>query len=1006
MKPAVCVSCRLSGESCDVSYIDGTAARLEETGGCLEIRLVADDGAARIIRLPDGTVTTWQSAILKRACSGNGVVRIGFFHLLRGPEEALVFTPSSLFVLEPDWLFSVSDATHFEYCDRQRLVSFYQADSPSLPLIRGTLVHQLFPRLWKGCTEAELEEAMTRMVGEQVLKIGLAGLSPAQVMADSRPHLARLKRWADGMKKQSELVSETFRLSPGWGLKGRIDAVWERDGVGPVILGELKTGRSRGRSAAREESSSGEAELGHIFQLVSYAAMLMARGEIRADPLHACLLYSGNPEVAGRLDILRKVELTVARLRDTVDIRNRLVLLEMGEAPGFKDRPNACNRCRCNSDCEAVARLSGHEDTRPLAGAEWNRAEAALLEEADAVCFRHYEGCVRAELNAVRDELARLWKTTPEARVAEGRALRLNGEGRTADVETGEGRRTVWRYAVEGGNHSEFRVGDSVLLSDERGPACGRAALGSVVEAGPDELSLAWETEPGLVPVWVDGYPDEKLTRRQVPSLFRFLKRASSLKEVLIRGARPPAFDQAEPLMNELLCPASVKRLAANEGQAAAVKRALQTRDVMLVAGPPGSGKTTLIGVMVEAMVKQPEEPRVLLVAATNRALDQALERVASLETAGYPVVRLGGESVVTERVRPLTIAARLKGLGTVEETAAAVGEIIGQARVVGVTASTLAGGAMDPVLGEFEWVVVDEASQMTVPLGLGAASYGKRLVLIGDDRQLPPVVRGERIAAGEWPGLEVSLFELVKARLAGFPEVMVELEHQFRMSEAVGAAPAAVWYGGRLRPGSEDVAGRTLAGLTEWENHGWAAVLDPARPVLMVHIRGSERPRVHEGEAAWVADFVEALERCGVEATAPEEGKGISLAVISPYRAQVARIRTVLGLRFPERRARWRACVDTVDRFQGGEADVVVVSLCPPAGESDHLANPRRLNVALTRARSKIILLGDVDRLEKMPVFCRLFEEYEKRFPNSWRIEGGSGPKPDHGYGRVITGP
>jgi DNA replication ATP-dependent helicase Dna2 len=982
--PAACVCCRLSGETCDRPYLQGTVSGQEKEAEERRVRLRLPEGGEVRIRLAAGTCTDWQAAILDRACAPRETpLAIGFMHLSGGPEEWR-FTRHSLFVLEPDWLFSVSDATHFEFCDRQRLVSFYQSDAPGLPLIRGNLVHQLFPVIWNGCEAEALDAALERALEDQALTIGLAGLDPAKVAADARLHLLRLKRWADGMRKQSELVSETFRLSPGWGLKGRIDAVWERPGVGPVILGELKTGRSRGRQAARAQSENGEAELGHIFQVVSYAAMLMARGEIKADPLHVCLLYSGNPDAGGKLDILRKVALTGGRLREAADVRNRLALMEMGEPPGFKDRLAACNRCRCNEACDTVAGLAGHDDPRDLAGAEWDRAPAERLEEADSACFRHYAGQVRAELAAVRGELARLWKTAPGVRLAEGRAVRLRGEGVAETLETGEGRRPIRRYGVDGVNHSEFRAGDTVLLSDAAGPVRGRAALGTVMATGPADMALAWEAEPGLAPAWVDAYPDEKLTRRQLSALYRFLSKPSRLKEVLVRGTRAPERDGAIPDLAALLAPEVLARLGDNVRQCEAVAAALRTRDVLLVAGPPGSGKTMLIGALVEAMLRQPGAPRVLLVAATNRALDQALEKVAEPSA-----VRLGGDSVVPARIRPLTLAARLDGVAA-GGAAAAVKRVMGAARVVGVTASTLAGGALDAVLGEFEWVVMDEASQMTVPLGLGAASYGKRLILIGDDRQLAPVVRAEGKATGEWPALSVSLFELVRDRLAKKGPVLVELERLYRMSVGVGAAPAAVWYGGRLSPGTDRVAGRRLEGLRHWKRQALAAALDPDRAVLVVDVPGAGRPRVHDGEAAWIGGFLAALAACGGTVAAPDSTEGLAVAIISPYRAQVARIRTLLGGQFPEREPLWRACVDTVDRFQGGEADVVLVSLCPPEGVSEHLANPRRLNVALTRARSKVILLGDCRRLSAYPVFQRLFGEYESRWPGgAWRMDG-----------------
>lgn len=980
--PAVCVCCRLSGESCRVPYVSGVLAGVEQADdGAFTVRLGVGGGLEKRITIHAAAATAGQTAILTREADGPVIrpLRAAFFHLA---EEAGAwrFTPNSLLVLEPDWLFSVSDATQFEFCDRQRLVSFFTADSPSLPLIRGTLVHQLFPLLWRGCGDAELEAALNRGLEEQALKMGLAGLDPARVADDARAHLARLQRWAGGLKKQSNLVSETFRLAPGWGLKGRIDAVWERAGQGPVILGELKTGRSRGRRAARAETANGEAELGHIFQLVSYAAMLMGRGEVSADPLHACLLYSGNPDEGGRLDIVRKVELTMGNLRDTVDIRNRLVRLEMGDPPRFKDHPAACAKCRCAADCEGVARLAGHEDTRP------GRKRGPAAEKADAACFQHYERLIRAELGAVSDEMARLWTSEPAARVAAGRALRLSREERVETLETGEGRRAVRRYRVEGENHSEFRAGDSVLLSDSAGPVRGRCALGTVAELGPDHVAIDWEAEPGLVPVWMDGYPDEKLTRRQWPALYRFLSRDSGLKDVLVRTRRAPSFAAEASALETAPGAASLARLGNNARQREAVERALRAEDILLVAGPPGSGKTRLIGALVEAITGLSGRPRVLLVAATNRALDQALER--ALETVGnLPMVRLGGEAVAAPRVKRLTLGARVRAADSVAAGGRAAFEAVRGARVIGVTASTLAGGSLDAALGDFEWVVVDEASQMTVPLGLGAASYGKRLILIGDDRQLPPVVRAAENGAGEWPALSVSLFELAKTRLAGKGPVLVELEHQFRMSDGVGAAPAAVWYGGRLRPGSGDVAKRTLKLSSIGEQNPLASALDPARPVVVADVAGSARPRVNDAEAAWVADFVAGLEACGAALAAPGAEAGVTMAVISPYRAQVARIRRELGARFPERRALWQACVDTVDRFQGGEADVVVVSLCPPAEPSDHLADERRLNVALTRARAKVVLLGDFKRLDAYPVFRRLFAEYEKKWPGqSWR--------------------
>lgn len=993
VQPAVCVCCRLSGESCDCPYLAGRLAGAVRTGGGLSVRIERSGAGAATIFVPPEAGSDRAIALLERVAGGEAPPALGiaFFHLA-ATSSGWRYTPNSLVVLEPDWLFSVSDATQFEYCERQRLVALHVANPPGLPLLRGILVHQLFPRLWRGCSEAELEEALAAALAEQALKIGMAGLDPEAVAADARRHLARLKRWADGLSKASELVSETFRLAPGWGLKGRIDAVWERPGRGPVLLGELKTGRSRGRRAARAATASGEAEQGHLFQLVSYAAMVTGRGETGPDPLQACLLYSGNPELGGRQDLIRRVVLDIGTLRDAVAIRNRLVLLELGETPQTPAHPAACAACRCARDCATLGRLAGLPAV-PAAPAVAD-PEQDPAGDPESRCFRHYAGLIRAERAAVRAEMARLWTCEPAARVAEGRALRL--AGRVADDSADEPGR---RYRVAGDNQSEFRPGDTVLLADAAGPVRGRCALGVITELGIDQVTLAWEGEPGFEPVWVDGYPDEALTRRQLAALYRFLSRPSPLRELLVRRRRAAALTGPVPDLSDVLAPAIRERLAANPPQREALEQALRAETLFRVAGPPGSGKTVLIGALAAAAARLPGGGRVLLVAVTNRALDQALERVVEAGGPALAVVRLGRAASAAPGVRSRMPAARVQEAGSLAAGCRAAAAWVREAAVVGVTASALAGGDWDAVLGDFDRVVVDEASQMTVPLGLGAASYGRRLIVIGDDRQLPPVVRAPGGATDEWPDLSVSLFELVRGCLASGPAPGAALERQFRMSDGVGAAPAAVWYDGRLRPGTPAVAARALAVSPKWEQHPMAAALDPARPVAAVSVAGAARARTNDAEARWVADWVAALDACGA---GPGRPGGPSLAVISPYRAQVARIRRELGVRFPERRALWQASVDTVDRFQGSEADVVVVSCCPPPAPSDHLADERRLNVALTRGRCKLVLLGDQVRLEAYPVFRRLFAEYEARWPGAaWRVDAA----PDGGAPRGHAG-
>jgi DNA replication ATP-dependent helicase Dna2 len=305
----------------------------------------------------------------------------------------------------------------------------------------------------------------------------------------------------------------------------------------------------------------------------------------------------------------------------------------------------------------------------------------------------------------------------------------------------------------------------------------------------------------------------------------------------------------------------------------------------------------------------------VLLGAFTNTALDKMLLAVLERDP-GARFLRIGRASDSPE------VAARVEGdradyfsedlaqkLGSV----AAMKEALKHVKVVAATAHR---ASTNPFLrnASFDMAVVDEAGQLTEPLTLGIVMRAKRFVLIGDDRQLPPVVRTRELA--------FSMFE----RLKGASRITL-LDTQYRMHPEIMQVCNRLFYDGRLR------AGVSAGDRTPSEG----------MPVMFVPVDSDTDDRRNICEAETVSRLVRTLVQA--QGIAPE-----TIGVISPYRAQVVLMRQILegsGV-----------VADTVERFQGGERDIVIISFVR-SQSSSFVFDERRLNVAMTRARRQLILVA-----------------------------------------------
>jgi hypothetical protein len=543
---------------------------------------------------------------------------------------------------------------------------------------------------------------------------------------------------------------------------------------------------------------------------------------------------------------------------------------------------------------------------------------------------------------------------------------------------------------------TRLQTGSPVLLSAEGGGG----ARGVVSERGDRWLRVALNQLPDELadqPAYrLDLSGDEVARQRQRLALER--ARAATgdhlarLRQVLL-GEAAPEFGPEVPF--------APLDAALNPSQIGAVAVALAARDLAILHGPPGTGKTTAVIEVIRQAVRRGE--RVLACAPSNLAVDNLLERLVA---AGERAVRLGHPARVLPALREHTLDlmveehadARLARKLAKEAFAlfrkagkftrakpepGARRDMRQEARLLLADARRLEDHAAERILDaaavlcatttgldaevlgprRFDLVVIDEAAQSTEPGCWVPLLRGGRVVLAGDHCQLPPTVVSREAAA---QGYGVSLMERLVERYGD--AVTRLLAVQYRMHEAIMAFSSREFYGGELRADPSvgghllrDLPGVTAYPLTETP----VDFIDTAGAGYDEEAEPDGESRLNPQEADLVCRKVRALLEAGVPPA--------DVAVIAPYAAQVRLLREKLPVAGLE--------TDSVDGFQGREKEAVVLSLVRSntEGEIGFLADVRRTNVALSRARRKLLVIGDSATLSAHPFYQRLFEYFEE---------------------------
>lgn len=710
------------------------------------------------------------------------------------------------------------------------------------------------------------------------------------------------------------------------------------------------------------------------------------------------------------LEVNRTISIRGIRheLLQMVQMRNHLAgyIRERTQLPPMLKKARMCNRCYAKTPCLIYHKLSEDGDGETSALGDDFDAATGHLNQKDRDFFKKWDELLTIEEGNLVKFRRELWTLLSDERESLGRCFGdVVVDPRTTFEENNGTKINRYRYTFVKRQarpnfsfaESQIAVGEPIVVSDEKGHfalangyvlslSASHVTVGvdrklhdarsrtvgfdevtnqsfrGIMEIGNDE-SLALENPQEQVTYRIDK--DEfsngmAIVRNNLICMMdKDLFQARQLRRLIVEG-QPPVF-KPSPSAYTIADAGSL-----NVDQRHAIEKVMSAKDYALVLGMPGTGKTTTISHIIRALVAQGKS--VLLTSYTHTAVDNILLKIRD---DNIHILRLGATTKVHPEVQEFADLATTPKT-TIEE----LKDSYEKPQVVATTCLSVNHQIFNQRI--FDCCIVDEASQITLPVCLGPIRMARTFILVGDHYQLPPLVQNKAAQEG---GLDVSLFKLLSDTQ---PDSVVNLEHQYRMCEEIMLLSNALIYSGRLKCGTPEVAARSLEipnmhALQQFHTDQLGSsrspqdvctgvvhercwiqdVLQPSAKTLLVNTDplgaaaletslGKGQRVVNHIETTLCSQLVEAFIACGIPAR--------NIGVITFYRSQLALLRQNLRHHAPELE------MHTTDKFQGRDKEVVILS-CVRSNSENHvgdlLRDWRRLNVAFTRARTKLLVIG-----------------------------------------------
>lgn len=834
-----------------------------------------------------------------------------------------------------------------------------------------------------------------------------------------------------GRQEQSRLaVSRTLDVeediwSPAFGLRGKLDAtvqaVVETDVPAPQLRTTTwsippppTTVRTEAPVPFEIKTGKSSSVMEHRAQTMLYTLLLGERYRVDCD---AGLLYYTQSEEVIKVPVARH------ELRPLIIIRNEIAKWIMRRArqsdrgndepagqpppvflPPTIDDERICKRCYVLDACMLYRKAVDEVDDTTSPIADVYELKTSHLTSSQCAFFKKWESLISLEEHDASRYKKELWTLGAEERQSRGRcfARMVLSEGRR-ELDTSSHHRIhqfTYRFVRASGAalsqgsttsllSGHMLVGDPVTVSVE--PDLLALARGFIIDLKPDEVTLGvdHELDVELIESRISQSGDRDSFSVLQGVEFRIDKDELFTGMARVRGNLAQLFyvdgdtrrlklvvdldtPQFSPLSNSNM-PDYVKEL--NAKQQNAVSMAVAAQDYALILGMPGTGKTTVIAAIIQYLISLGKT--VLLTSYTHSAVDNILLKLLHISSS---ILRLGHVDKIHPEARRFTLADR-RTPTTIEQ----LEHLIMTPPVIATTCLSIDHPLF--LRRKFDYCIVDEASQITLPTCLGPLRFADRFVLVGDHFQLPPLVRNVRARNG---GLDVSLFRRLSE---AHPHAVVELNEQYRMNEDIMLLSNKLIYDDRLRCGSEAVAQRTLrltnpghiakihentqcisnsCWLTQLLDESCKAIFVDTDCVPALESRAGDLVQ-NEVESTLVTQVVDALIGSGV--------KQSEIGVISLYRQQIKLLSLSLNHREDIE-------ILTADRSQGRDKECIIISMVRSNDDKqcgELVRDWRRLNVSFTRAKSKLIIFGSRSTLSTEPVLAAFFTLVHSR---SWILK------------------
>lgn len=426
------------------------------------------------------------------------------------------------------------------------------------------------------------------------------------------------------------------------------------------------------------------------------------------------------------------------------------------------------------------------------------------------------------------------------------------------------------------------------------------------------------------------------------------------------------------------------------------IRKAMVADDYFLIVGPPGTGKTSVFARRLIEEYHAMPDTNIMVLAYTNRAVDELCEAINAAfgckEGECDTYIRVGTELSCAEPFRH-RLLQRISEKAVDRES---LRQTIERTRIYVATLASINGRMELFKLKHFNVAIIDEASQILEPQIIGLLPQFDRFIMIGDHNQLSTIVLQDKaFSTISEPSLRAigftdcrdSLFErlLRHCQSQGWSHAYAQLSRQGRMHEEIATFPATHFYSGQLYPAlkwqSEEWKGECPSdSLLEQ----WVAAKRTAFFSTEMICRPSPSDKTNETEAALIVDLLSAIRNVYAHNGMTFHGKDVG--IIAPYRNQIALIKNKLDLAdIPDRE---EIMIDTVERYQGSQRDVILISLCANKPyQMEFLCNPghdgtvdRKLNVAITRARKQLFMVGNAAVLRLSPIYATLIDHYSEK--------------------------